>query len=259
MFENLIELYQYRALIINLISRELKVRYRGSLFGFLWTFLNPLLQIAIYSLVFRVYMRSAIEHYAYFLFTGLLPWQWFSTSLMGGTSSISDKRALITKVKFPPQILPVTVIGSALVNFLLTLPILLIMAYFEGIPLGLSVVCFPLFVLIQIVFSLGLIYITASLNVMFRDLEHILGNMLLFWFFLTPLVYSVDQIPESFRRFVLILNPMACLVQSYHEILFLHQWPSGGRLAFVSVISIALLWLGSKLMASYRESFAEFA
>src|SRR5919201_7996 len=133
MFRNLRELYQYRALLWSLTQRELKARYRGSVLGFLWTFLNPTLLMLVYSLVFSVYTRNAIPHYTYFLFVGLLPWIWFSSSVGGGASAISDRRDLLTKVRFPAQVLPATVVATNLLNYALSLPLLLLLGLFFGV------------------------------------------------------------------------------------------------------------------------------
>src|SRR5215468_2376533 len=125
MLRNLRELYQYRALLWSLTLRELRARYRASVLGFLWTFLNPTLLMLAYTLVFGVFMKAQIEHYVYFLFVGLLPWIFFSTSIGVGASSISDRRDLLTKIRFPPQVLPATVVATNLVNYLLSLPLMI--------------------------------------------------------------------------------------------------------------------------------------
>src|SRR5215813_10628697 len=133
MLRNLRELYQYRALLWSLTLRELKARYRGSVLGFLWTFLNPTLLMIAYALVFGVFMKQQLESYVFFLFIGLLPWIFFSTSVGAGASSISDRRDLLTKVRFPAQVLPATVVGTNLVNFLLSLPLMVALGAIVGI------------------------------------------------------------------------------------------------------------------------------
>ncbi len=132
MLRNFRELYQYRGLLFSLVQRELKARYRGSVLGFFWTFLNPTFQMLVYALLFSVYMRQRLENYTYFMFVGLLPWNWFSSSLSGGASSISDRRDLMTKVRFPAQVLPATVVVTNLCNFLLSLPLMLGLGVFFG-------------------------------------------------------------------------------------------------------------------------------
>lgn len=257
MYRHLQELYRTRALLGSLISRDLRVRYRGSVFGFLWTFLNPLLLMAVYSIVFSVYNRSPSPNYTYFLFVGLLPWAWFSTSLLTGTQSISDRRDLVSKVKFPPQILPITVIGSALTNYLLSLPLMFGMALLHDIHFGWSVVCFPLIILIQGLLTVGLVYITASINVVFRDLQHILANLVTFFFFLTPVLYSTDQIPEHWRPYVVAWNPMAMLMQAYRDIFYTGTWPSLPQLGKLLVLASVIFYVGCRFLDSRREGFAE--
>jgi lipopolysaccharide transport system permease protein len=257
MMRHLRELYRSRSLLMSLISRDLRVRYRGSVFGFLWTFLNPLLLMMVYSLVFSVYNRSPSPHYTYFLFVGLLPWGWFATSLLTGTQSISDRRDLVSKVKFPPQILPMTVIGSALVNYLLSLPLMFGLSLMHDIKFGWSLVCFPFILMVQMLLTTGIVYITSSINVVFRDLQHILSNLVTFLFFLTPVLYSTDQIPEKWRPYVTKLNPMAELMDFYRNIFFEGRWPSFERLGTLALISSAVFFVGCWFMNTRREGFAE--
>ncbi len=257
MLENLAELYRYRALIGSLVVRELAVRYRGSVLGFLWTFLNPLLSMAVYSLVFSVYMRNPMENYTYFLFVGLLPWMWFGTCVSSGTSSISDRRDLVSKVRFPPQTLPVVVILSSLCNYLLSLPLMFGLALLTGASVSWTIVTFPLIVAVQLLFTTGLVYVTSSINVVFRDLQHILPNLLQFAFFLTPVLYSAEQIPERYRELLLKANPMATLIGAYQDVFFHGRLPDFIGLGIVASGSVLLLVVGSKVMALRRESFAE--
>lgn len=258
MIENLRELYQYRALLLSLISRDLKVRYRGSALGFLWTFINPLILMAIYTIVFSVYMRSDLKAYPYFMLSGLLPWLWFSTSVAGGASSISDRRDLISKVRFPPQILPMTVIGSAMMNYIFSLPILLVFAYGLGVDVGLPLIAFPLIVVAQLILTGGIAYFLASANVMFRDLQHIVPNIVSFAFFLTPIIYPPKQIPEAYRGYAL-MNPVAKLVMAYQDIFYYDRWPDFEGLLKVVLVGVVLFAVGSHYMSRKREDFAEVA
>src|SRR5271165_3142287 len=154
MIQNFRELWQYRALLWNLTQRELKARYRGSALGFFWTFLNPLLLMAVYGLVFGVIQRNKIQHYTYFIFVGLLPWLWFSSSVGSGASAISDRRDLLTKVRFPAQVLPATVVTTNLVNYLLSLPLMIGLGALVGVYPSWHVVAFPLVLVVQLLFTL---------------------------------------------------------------------------------------------------------
>jgi lipopolysaccharide transport system permease protein len=259
LFENIEELYRYRALLFSLIVRELQVRYRGSVLGFLWTFLNPVLQMAVYSVVFKVYLRSDEPNYPYFLFVGILPWNWVNTALTTGTSSISDRRDLITKVKFPPQILPMTVIGSAMANYVLSLPLMVLFGVITGVHYTPAVLAFPLIALVQLVLVSGLVYVFASINVTFRDLQHILPNLIMFAFFLTPVLYPLRQIPPAYQWLAVTVNPFAALLEAYRAV-FLHgSWPDFLSLARVLGVGVLIFVLGSMFMSARRESFAEFA
>ena len=232
MIRNLRELYQYRALLWSLTQRELKARYRGSVLGFLWTFLNPPLLMAVYALVFGVIQRSNIPHYTYFIFVGLLPWIWFTTSVGCGASTISDRRDLLTKVRFPAQVLPATVVGDQPDQ----LPAL---AAADGGPgragrnlagparAGVPGWC----CCVQLVFTLAVTFVVSALNVRFRDLQHIVANLLTLWFFVTPVLYIPNAVPEPCRRLYLIANPMAVIITSYQAIFYEHRWPHPRALA----------------------------
>jgi lipopolysaccharide transport system permease protein len=226
---NLRELWQYRALLWNLTQRELKARYRGSALGFLWTFVNPLLLMAVYGLVFGVIQKNSIPHYIYFIFVGLLPWLWFSSSVGSGASTISDRRDLLTKVRFPAQVLPATVVGTNLVNYLLSLPLMVGLGGAVGIWPDVHALAFPLVLLVQLVFTLAVTFVVSALNVRFRDLQHIVANVLTLWFFLTPVLYIPNAVPESVRRLYLIANPMAVITISYLGIFYEHRWPHWRR------------------------------
>jgi lipopolysaccharide transport system permease protein len=252
------ELYQYRGLLISLVQRELKARYRGSILGFLWTFLNPTLHMLVYALLFTVVMRQNIPNYAFFMFVGLLPWIWFSSSVGAGASTISDRRDLMTKVRFPAQVLPSTVVATNLINYVLSLPLMLGLGAFFGVWPTWHVIIFPLVVLIQCIFTLGVVYIVSAINVTFRDLQHIVQNLLTLWFFTTPVLYQASSISDPGTRTLLtMLNPVAILITSYQAIFYEHRLPDGLPLASLGLASVALLWCASQLFEARREDFAE--
>lgn len=257
MFRNFRELYQYRGLLLSLVQRELKARYRGSVLGFLWTFLNPTLQMLVYTLLFSVYMRQQIEHYTYFMFIGLLPWIWFASSMVGGASSISDRRDLLTKVRFPAQVLPASVVATNLCNFLLSVPLLIgLGAFFGRLPTW-HVVALPLVLFTQLCVTMALVYLISAINVRFRDLQQIVSNLLTMWFFVTPIFYRSTTIPEQFRALMVLSNPMAVIVTSYQSIFYDHTMPAMGPLLAWLGIALVLLTLASSIFESRREEFAE--
>jgi len=250
------ELLAYREILLILTWRDLKTRYRGSVLGFLWTFLNPLLLMIIYSLVFSVYMRVEIRAYPIFVFAGLLPWIWFSSAMLGGASSIVESGSLMKRVPFPPQILPAVSVTAALVNFLLALPLLLAFMVAWGFPLGWSLLMLPVTIVIQYVFTLGLTIVLSMLTVRYRDLQQILGNLLTLWFFLTPVLYPTTLVPSQFHGF-LMLNPMAILVGSFQDALYGAQVPPLRQLAVVATIAFVIFGGALALSDRLRWGLAE--
>jgi ABC-type polysaccharide/polyol phosphate export permease len=256
LISHLTELCRYRSLIRHLTVRELKARYRGSLLGFLWTFLNPLFLLTVYALVFKVFFRIQMENYAVFMFVGLLPWIWFSSSIMEGTNSIIAGGSLVTKVLFPLQVLPTVKVFSALLNYLFSLPILFGFLWFYGIPLGGSLLFFPLVLLIQWVFIQALALILSALNVLYRDVQHLVANFLTFWFFLTPILYPLTQVPERFRL-LLFLNPQTGFSMAYQDLFFYGRSPSLEQLGLLFIGSVLLWAISIFLFEHHKESFAE--
>ncbi len=258
MLQNLRELYRYRALLWALTVRELSARYRASVLGFLWTFLNPTLQMLVYTLLFSVYMRQNIEHYAYFLFVGLLPWGWFSSSITGCATSISDRRDLLTKVRFPAQVLPATVILTNLINYLLSIPLVLALGAFFGVWPSWHLVALPAVLFVQLLFTVALGYLVSALNVRFRDLQFVVANLTMLWFFLTPILYPIETIPAAYRPLLHYGNPVAMLVNAYQAIFVRHAPPDFAELGCLALGAAALLWLTTLVFEAGREEFAEY-
>lgn len=250
------ELVRYRSLVSSLVVRELKSRYRGSFLGFLWTFLNPLLLLGVYALVFNIYLRIRIENYAGFMFVGLLPWIWFSSSLLEGTLSITAGGSLVTKVLFPSQVLPVVKILANLLNYLLSLPVLFGFLLAMGINPGWPLLWLPVLIALHLLFIGGLVLILATINVFFRDVQHILANLLTLWFFLTPILYPLSQVPPPFNKWVLV-NPMAQISLAYQDIFFYNRYPNGKALLVFLGLSLILSGIGMFFFERYKETFAE--
>src|SRR5688572_14051789 len=201
--------------------------------------------MAVYSLVFGQLMPSAKADYPFVLFAGLLPWIYFGTSVGGGSSSVSDRRDLLTKVRFPAQVLPATVVLTNFVNYLLSLPLMVALGLFFGVVPSWHFLLFPAVALVQLVFTLGLVYLTSAVNVVFRDLQQILANVIMVWFFLTPVLYPATAIPEAARSAALYANPMAVLVTSYQDLFYQHRVPPLAPLALLLAGSLALMWMAS--------------
>lgn len=256
MLTTLSELFAYRALIQALVVRDLTVRYRGSLLGFLWTFLNPILLMTTYTLVFSVYMRVEMENYAVFVMTGLLPWLWFTSSLQLGATSVVDGGALLKKVFFPPQVLPAVIVLTNFANFVLSLPLLLGFLLLFGVRVGWPLVALLPLVVIQLVLTYGLTLIVAAVTVRYRDVAQLLSNFLLVWFFVSPILYPVNLVPSEFAALV-IVNPMAPLLMGYQNVLLHNAFPSWGPLGVVVGVAVVAIMLGTLVFNHFRWTFAE--
>ena len=216
--------------------------------------------MGVYALVFTKFMPQKVEHYTFFMFVGLLPWIWFSSSVGAGASTISDRRDLLTKVRFPAQVLPATVVVTNLCNFLLSVPLMLGLGLVLNVHFTWHAVFFPVIVLIQLLFTLALAYIFSALNVLFRDLQHILANLLNVWFYATPVIYMASNISEHTLQkygWIFHVNPMAVLVMAYQDILYHHRLPNLTDLGGVALFSLALLWVATTIFERRREEFAE--
>ena len=262
MIGNLTALVRYRGLIQTLVARDLKARYRGSVLGFFWSFINPLLLLLIYSFVFTIVLPgihpAEIEPYALFMFCGILPWTWFSTSLLESAGVLISGGNLIKKVLFPAEVLPIVTVLANLVHFLLGLPILAAFLIYYRRPLDpMELLWFPVIVLVQLLLTLGLSLLVSALTVHFRDIRDILGNLLTLWFFATPIIYPMQAAPASFR-WALNLNPFTHLAISYQEVLF-YIGPHGHWkwLLALAAASAGVFLAGYFVFDRLRDSFAE--
>jgi ABC-type polysaccharide/polyol phosphate export permease len=261
MFHNLARLRRYRGLIQSLVARELKARYRGSVLGFFWSFINPLLLLLVYSFVFKYILKAkfeGIERYELFLFCGLLPWTWFASSLLESSGVLIAGGNLIKKVLFPAEILPIVTVLANMVHFLFGLTILAGFLIWLRAPIHpIELAWFPVAVLVQLILTLGCALILSALTVHFRDLREILGNLMTFWFFATPIIYPYFQM-EPWQIRILNLNPFTHLAITYQEILFFNG-PVGHWfwLLVLGAISVGFFVFGYFVFDRLRDTFAE--
>ena len=261
MLHNLAQLLRYRGLISSLVSRELKARYRGSVLGFFWSFINPLLLLVIYSFVFKVFLPQkweGYEHIELFMFCGILPWTWFSTSLLESSGVLISGGNLIKKVLFPAEILPIVTVLANMVHFFFGLPILAAFLIYFRLPIHLTELAwFPVAILVQLILTTGLALQLSALTVHFRDIKDILSNLLTIWFFATPIIYPYT-IMEPWQMRILNMNPMTHLIITYQEILYFNG-PVGhaGLLLVLGVLSIAFFLFAYFVFDRLRDTFAE--
>jgi ABC-type polysaccharide/polyol phosphate export permease len=262
LLRNLSQLVRYRGLIYSLVARELKARYRGSVLGFLWSFINPLLLILIYSFIFTTIMPNrepSLHPFALFMLCGILPWTWFSASLTEASGSLIAGGNLIKKVLFPAEVLPIVSVLANMVHFFLALPIVaLVLIWYQRWPDAPGLIWLPLVVLVQLVFTSGIALVLAALTVHFRDIRDILSNVLMLWFFSTPIIYAWYQKEVLPYRWLFDLNPFTHLAVSYQEILFFYGPYDHWRwLLALGVASIGIFLAGYWLFDRLRDSFAE--
>lgn len=251
------ELYAYREMIFSLVRRDLNGRYKGSALGFLWTFINPLLQLGVYTMVFSVIMRSGIEDYYLFLFVALIPWIFFSTSLSGGSSCIWSQKEMVKKIYFPREVLPIAFVTSQFVNMLLSFLVIFAVLIVSGKGINpIALLYLPIIMLVEYILSLSVAMISSALTVYLRDIEYILGIVTMAWQFLTPVMYSVDMVPDQFRA-VFYLNPMTPVIVAYRDILYYKKVPELGTLAQAVCLGMVLLVVGMVVFSRLKRHFAE--
>lgn len=255
-------LYRHRQLIAALTARDLKARYRGSILGFFWSLANPLLLLGVYTLAFTVFFPSnVVRPYPLFLFAGILPWTFFAAAVLEATNSVSSNAGLIKKVMFPAEALPLVVVASHLVHFVLAMPILLLatLAYalHGDIVIRWTIFLFPFLIVLQTFFVAGISLIVSSASVLFRDLRDIVTNLMQLGFFLTPIIYLIDRIDSRWLRALLRLNPMTPFIVSFQDILFFGHLP--GLADTILMIAYALLSVvaGLTVFARLRDVLAE--
>lgn len=258
--EELRNLYRYRQLIAALTARDLKARYRGSILGYFWSLANPLLLLAVYTLVFtKFFPRLDMQAYPLFLFAGILPWTFFSAAVLESTGSISSNAGLIKKVMFPAEALPLVVVLSHLVHFALAVPVLL--AALVAFTLAgqavvtAAILMLPVLMLLQTVFVAGVAMVVSSASILFRDLRDIITNLMQIGFFMTPIIYPMPE--WKLLRAALRLNPMTPFVLGYQNVVYYGRMPSMPDMALMIGYAIVAAIAGVFVFGRLRDTLAE--
>lgn len=251
------EIYEYREMICSLIGRDLKSRYKGSVLGFLWSFLNPLFQLIIYSLVFNLLMGNRYEKYYLFLFVALVPWLFFLTSVTGGSSCVWAQKDLVNKIYFPREVLPIAYVTSQLVNMLLSYVVIFVVLIVTEYGLNWRALCFfPLIILIEYILALGITMLVSAVTVFLRDMEYVLNVLLMGWQYLSPVLYGIDFIPEKYRT-IYMLNPMAPIIIAYRDIFYYKKVPQLSTLVEAVVLGVGILAVGFVVFERLKRHFSE--
>jgi len=243
-------------LLRSLVDRDMKLMYKRSALGIAWTLISPLLQLLVFVFVFQVVIKIDLPQYSSYVFTGLLVWNWFQNCLFQATGVIINSRPLIRQPGFPTAILPVVVVTTGLIHFVLALPILVAFLLIDGVKLTPLVLLLPLLQLIQFALTVTFSYFLAALNVTFRDTQHTLGVVLQLFFYLTPIFYELKGIPAKYW-YIYGLNPLVHIVTAYRQILMWGVQPDWLALAIISGIILILLPISYQLFKRQSLRFVE--
>ncbi|MDD3048720.1 MAG: ABC transporter permease [Bacilli bacterium] len=253
LFKNL---YNYRELLNTNIKKEIRGKYKGSFLGVLWSFVNPLLMVLVYAIVFPFILKSSEPHYVVFLIIGIIPWTFFTTVINQGTTTVLGNANLIKKVYFPREILPISVATSGLINFLISCLIIIAFLLISGMGLSWYIVWLPVIFVIQYFISLGLIFILSAINIYIRDVEYIVNFIVMMLFYATPILYSPSLFPERLM-WLFNLNPMAHIINAYRSIFYYQTMPDLSSLGIVGIFSFIFLIFGYKVFKKLERGFAE--
>lgn len=252
------DLYNYRELLKTSIKKDIGGKYKNSFLGVLWSFINPLLQILVYALIFPLVMKNggSYKDYTVFMVCGLIPWAYFTTVINRASFIMIENGNILKKVYFPRSILPLSLVTSETINFLVSCIIILAFIVIKGFGISKFILFFPLVLLIQYVLLLGIALIFSAVTVYMRDIQHFIGVVLQLLFYATPIVYSIDTIPEGFR-WILKWNPMTYIIEGYRAIFYNQTMPDLKALGILGVISIVILIVGYLLFNKLQKRFAE--
>ncbi|MEG1008498.1 MAG: ABC transporter permease [Clostridia bacterium] len=254
--EKIIEIYNYRYMLYTLVKQDINGRYKGSFLGFLWTLLNPLLMLIVYSFVFQFIFKTGIENYSIYLFICLMPWNTFANSIASGTTCVSNNASILKKVYFPREILPLAVVISNTIQYFFSAVIIFIAIIVSGVGLSWFALFLPLIVLIQALFTFGIVMILSAANVYIRDVQYIMNPIMMIWMYACPILYSITMVPARFLE-LYKLNPMVSIMQEYQNILYSKTMPNFTNLGIVFLVSIIIFIIGYILFNKLQRRFAE--
>ena len=257
MIQTVKEIWAYRSMIRSLVHKDLRGRYQASVLGFLWTFIVPLCQLLVYTVVFSIILRSTVEKFYLYLFVALIPWNFFAACLTGGSSCVIQQQSLVNKIYFPREVVPVAYVTSAFVNMLYCEIVVFAVALFSGVQFNvLGILCLPLVMAVEYILALGITMIMSAVDVYFRDLEHILGIISMAWMFMTPIMYDITTVPERLMP-IFRLNPMTSIVTAYRDILYAGSIPKLETLGISLGMGVLFLAIGFLVFGKLKRRFSE--
>lgn len=253
------ELYSYRELLLSNIKKNIRGKYKASFLGILWSFVNPLLQVLVYAIVFPYLLRNTGDNYLIYLVTGIIPWTFFSSVITECVGCIKNNSGIIKKVYFPRIILPLSTVISGLINFFISCIIVLLFCIFSGVGISWHIIFVPAIAIIQGVFSLGIGLILGACDAYLQDLEYITTFILQMAFYGTPVIYQLDTISNATSLIAILvhLNPMTTIMQAYRDSFLYHQVPELNSLFIVAIVSLVVLAIGILVFKKLEKGFAE--
>ena len=250
------ELYQYRELLKSNVKKEIRGKYKGSFLGIIWSFVNPLLTVLVYAIIFPYILKQDQPNYLIFLIVAIIPWNFFTTVLNQGSTTVLVNGNIIKKVYFPREILPISIVVSGLVNFLISCIIILLFVLFGGLGFSIYLLYLPIIILIQFMMSLGFVFVLSAINEYVRDVEYIVNFVLTLLFYATPILYDASLIPARLQ-WILNLNPMKHLIEAYRAIFYYQQSPNLVGLLSLLCIGFGVMILGYVIFKALEKGFAE--
>lgn len=251
------EIFDYQDMIYSLVRRDLRGKYKGSILGFLWTFINPLCQMIVYTIVFSVIVQTDLEQFYVYMITGMVPWLFFDMSLRQGTGCVRYQGEMVKKIYFPREVLPVACVTSNFVNMLFCFLIVFFVCIVSGAGLHLAVlVWLPPVMLIEYLLTVGFVLLVAAGTVYLKDLEHIITVILMAWIYLTPIMYPLHMIPDRIL-WIFLINPITPVIEAYHAILYWKKAPDLSELAYAFLFGIVLLVISEVVFMKLSDNFAE--
>ena len=253
LFKNL---YNYRELLKTSVKKEVRSKYKNSILGVVWSFLNPLLQIMVYAIIFSLILKNKQEHYAVFLCAGIIPWTFFSVAINKSAFAIIENGNIIKKVYFPREIIPISVVIAETINFLISTIIILGFVIIGGIGITKYLLLYPIILIAQYLVIISISFVVSSICVYFRDLQHFIGIILQLLFYATPIVYSQDSIPFVYQ-WILNINPMTYIINAYRDIFYYQKSVEVIPIIVLIFIGIVACFGGYKIFNKLQKGFAE--
>jgi lipopolysaccharide transport system permease protein len=247
-----------RELLWTWTGREVKARYKQSVFGFGWAVFQPLALSAIFALVFSYFVHVPSEGIPYpiFVYSAMLPWSFFARALTAALPSIVGNMSLVTKIYFPREVLPIATVATHFVDYLCGLAVLLVMLAYYRVPVTPALMLLPVVVAIQLTLMIGLALVAAATNTFFRDVNQLAPLLLQIWMYACPIIYPLALVPSWLRRWYL-LNPMAGIIDAYRQVIVKAAWPDWYSLGVAAVVSVAIAIAGYVTFKRLEDRFAD--